>query len=70
MDATEVVDNLRPIGLIPANEAQARPLTQLEPEAQRIVWEVVKQTAPNYHAGVKLHSDRRIAIPANPIMPT
>jgi hypothetical protein len=31
---------------IPANERQARPLTELEPEAQRLAWEVVIETAP------------------------
>jgi N6-adenosine-specific RNA methylase IME4 len=47
MDAAEVVENLSPIGdILPENEAQARPLTELDPEAQRLAWEVVKETAP------------------------
>lgn len=46
MNAAEVAANLLPMGNIPINERQARPLTTLEPEAQRIVWEVVQKTAP------------------------
>jgi hypothetical protein len=46
--ASAVVDNLGTNGSqTPENERQARPLTQLEPEEQRIVWQVVKETAPN-----------------------
>lgn len=49
MDATKVVKNLKAdqIDQLPVNEAQVRPLTQLEPEEQRLVWDVVQQTAPN-----------------------
>ena len=41
IDAAEVVNNLSPIGDIPANESQARPLTALRdnPELQRAAWE-------------------------------
>lgn len=47
IDAALVVDNVRNLRIpVPANEAQARPLTGLEPEVQRIVWDVVQQTAP------------------------
>lgn len=47
IDASEVVANLTTIVVTPpANEAQARPLVALEPDAQRVVWEVVQQTAP------------------------
>lgn len=47
INAAEVVENLRPIGLIPSTESQARPLTQLEPEEQSIVWQRAIDTAPN-----------------------
>jgi hypothetical protein len=33
--------------IVPLNEAQARPLTMLEPENMATVWQVVKDTAPN-----------------------
>lgn len=48
MDAADVTRNLSPIGDIPmpTNESQTRPLTQLEPDEQRLVWEVVEKTAP------------------------
>lgn len=47
MDAAKVVENVSNwTQTPPANEAQARPLTELEPEAQRVVWEIVQQTAP------------------------
>lgn len=46
--ASMVISNLGTIvPNLPANEAQARPLAALEPEAQRIVWDVVQQTAPD-----------------------
>lgn len=35
IQAAEVAENLRPIGLIPESESQARPLTRLEPEVQQ-----------------------------------
>ena len=48
ISAAEVADNLRPIGLIlPATESQARPLTQLEPEEQPVVWQRAVESAPN-----------------------
>lgn len=45
--AAAVRINVAPIGVSPENETQARPMAALEPEAQRIVWEVVQQTAPD-----------------------
>lgn len=58
--ASEVVANLKastnntdenltttPIGVVPANEAQARPLTSLPPEQQVWAWNVAVQTSPN-----------------------
>lgn len=47
IEGAEVVANLTPMGVIPDNERQARELAPLEPEAQRIVWQVVKETAPD-----------------------
>jgi hypothetical protein len=47
MDASVVVENVSAIAdIIPINEAQARPLTRLDPEAQRQVWREVVDTAP------------------------
>lgn len=47
MEAANVVANLSTtVDILPEVESQARPLTSLEPEAQRIVWEVVQKTAP------------------------
>lgn len=45
--AAEVVENLGPIGpILPATESQARPLTKLEPDEQREVWQKAVDTAP------------------------
>lgn len=39
IEAFAVIDNLSPIGeQLPKNEAQVRPLTQLDPHSQRRVW--------------------------------
>lgn len=47
MDAAEVAEHVSNwTQTPPENEAQARLLTPLTPEAQRIVWAVVEQTAP------------------------
>jgi len=46
MLSSQVIENTRPIGRIPENESQARPLTKLEPEQQKEVWEKAVQTAP------------------------
>jgi hypothetical protein len=44
--AATVRDNLSPIGdVLPANEAQARPLTLLEPEQQREAWQTALERA-------------------------
>jgi phage N-6-adenine-methyltransferase len=45
--AAETVRRLTPIGVIPANESQARPLTKLEPEEQPEVWQRAVDTAPD-----------------------
>ncbi len=44
--SAEVIQNLTPIGAIPANLEQTRPLANLEPEQQREVWEKAVETAP------------------------
>lgn len=45
--AAETALFLEPIGSKPENEAQLRPLTNLEPEEQREVWQTAVATAPN-----------------------
>lgn len=49
IDSAAVVKNLSPIGDIPlpTTEAQARPLTKLEPEQQPTAWREAVTTAPN-----------------------
>ena len=47
ISAAETVEILRPIGLIPESESQARPLTRLPVEDQPIVWQQAVDTAPN-----------------------
>lgn len=48
IEAATAVENLRPMGLeLPENERQMRPLVELAPDEQRLVWEVVTKTAPN-----------------------
>lgn len=47
MDAAGVVENVRNCAqALPANEAQVRPLAMLQPDEQRLVWQVVQDTAP------------------------
>lgn len=46
IQANKVVNNLAPNGATPENEWQLRPLVQLQPEEQRMAWEVVQKTAP------------------------
>lgn len=46
--ASEVVQNLGTIvPVLPATERVARPLTQLEPDVQPVVWQRVVESAPN-----------------------
>jgi hypothetical protein len=47
VDAAEVMESLTPIGVIPANEAQARPLAAVPPEERADVWQEAVDTAPN-----------------------
>lgn len=52
INSASVIDNLKPIGFIlPANEAQARPLARLEPDQQRKVWEVIVHEAEGTKTG-------------------
>lgn len=44
--AAEVVKNLGCTIVQPATESQARPLTRLEPEVQKEVWQAVVETTP------------------------
>lgn len=46
IDASQVVENLLPIGNIPTSEAQARELAPYEPEVQKAVWHIALNTAP------------------------
>lgn len=47
IEAAETVEALSPMGdTVPNNERQARPLTKLEPEAQRQAWAKAVETAP------------------------
>jgi len=51
IDAFEVIDNLSPIGeTLPKNEAQVRPLTQLDPHSQRQVWRKFLSTGKPHSA--------------------
>lgn len=46
--AAEAVENLEPVGsILPTSESQVRPIAQLEPAAQREVWQRAIETAPN-----------------------
>ncbi|MBK8035336.1 MAG: hypothetical protein IPK17_38690 [Chloroflexi bacterium] len=51
MRGAEAVDNIAAtptiVGVLPANEAQVRPLIALTPDQQRAAWQTVVETAPN-----------------------
>jgi len=48
VDSSQIIQNLLPIGNIPQNEAQVRPLTRVEgPEKQKEIWEKVMVAAQN-----------------------
>lgn len=51
MRAAEVVKNIQKtptiVGVLPATESQARPLTRLEPDMQATAWQRAVETAPN-----------------------
>ena len=50
IEAANAMDNVRncaQIEILPANEAQVRPLTRLEPEKQPEAWEAAVKTAPD-----------------------
>lgn len=46
IEASKVADNVRDCAQAPENEAQARPLTRLEPEQQAAAWQEAVETAP------------------------
>ena len=72
IQASEVAANLGPIGPVPTNEAQVRPLASLPPAQQREVWTEATATAP----GGKLTAQHvqatvdRIAPKDPPVLPT
>jgi hypothetical protein len=48
LEAAKATENVRSCAqILPLNEAQARPLTRLEPEQQREAWKEAVDTAPN-----------------------
>lgn len=48
MDAAQAVENVsQGTQILPTNERQARPLTELAPELQPVVWQKSVETAPN-----------------------
>lgn len=51
IDSSDVIANLTPIGVTPANESQARELVSLEPDVQRAVWQIAVKTAPKNSQG-------------------
>lgn len=46
--ASEFIENIsnEPIGSLPKTESQIRPMTGLEPDDQRLAWQLVTETAP------------------------
>lgn len=58
MDAARVVGNLSPIGDIPANESQARPLVGLEPEEANQAWQEASADGPPTASRVQEAVDR------------
>lgn len=66
--AAEVVQNLQsePIGSLPTTESQARPLTRLEPEVQREVWQDVVDSTPAEQITAKIVEEQaKAAEPLN-----
>ena len=49
MDAATVVNTLKvePLVQLPENERQTRPLTHLDPDDQRVIWQLVTESAPD-----------------------
>lgn len=61
--ASEVANNLEPIGSIPATESQARPLTKLEsPDLQRAAYGVAETIAEQNKAGKVTAKDVKKAV--------
>lgn len=51
ISASNAIANLGSIGPKPESETHVRPLTSLAPEEQKLVWDVVQQTAPRQKYG-------------------
>ena len=68
IEGAKTADNLLPIGNTPVNEAQARPLTRLEPERQDAAWQEAVETAPEgVRQGCKMAQKKgtRCRMPSN-----
>jgi hypothetical protein len=62
IQACEVRENLSAIAeTIPANEAQCRPLTKLEPDQQQEAWKIVLESAPETEDGHKLITAKAVS---------
>lgn len=51
IDASQVVDNLLPIGNVPTCESQARELAPFTPDIQKAVWHIAMRSAPTDDEG-------------------
>jgi hypothetical protein len=73
IQAAEIADNLSPIGVIPANEAQARELAPVsdQPELLREIAEAVREehgveaTAADYREAVRKHTSVKRTVPVS-----
>lgn len=65
IDAAQVVENLLPMGNIPASERQARELAPYEPEVQQAVWHIALSTAPTNEEGQPVLTAAHIRTVAN-----
>ncbi len=54
IDSAKTIENLSPIGDIPTNEAQVRPLTKLDPDHQKEAWAEALKSAPQGKVTAKL----------------
>src|SRR5262245_9354442 len=66
IEASSVVANLTPIGVIPATESQARELAGLNPEEQRKVWKQAIETDPDGHVTAAHIRETRKALIKSP----
>lgn len=51
IDAAQVVENLLPIGNVPASESQTRELASFEADVQKAIWHIALNTAPTDSEG-------------------